>query len=307
MLVKVVVAAVASCVMVTGAFSQDGARAYHLLPKGTNIISLSAMHQHASRTFDPLEFVQGSVAGANVLTPSYFHSLEVFGNAGAIAVGIPLGSLSATLDTMGGDIKLGADLAQGDMFVAGLLGLVGSPSLAPQDYAQYKPGVRAGVVTKLFLPTGDYDPSRELNLGSNRWSLQASLPVSYVLADSMLDPALTTFELMPVIQIFGDNADPIGSPTVTSQAPLFGLEGHITRNFGPTLWASLDGYYKFGGETSEDGVPAGDAQQSLTLGATLGLVLSPSVTLRLIYDEQVYSNVPNSVARSFNVTTSFLF
>ncbi len=302
---RIVLAAVASCLMITGALSQDGARAYFLLPEDTDILSLTGTLLHAEAA--------GSQFGVIVVTTSYRHSIDVAGNAGAILVGLPVGSLSASLDTGMGIVDLDTDLAQGDLIIAGELGLLGSPSLAPMDYAQYKPGLRVGIAAKLFLPTGDYDSSRLLNMGGNRWSLEASLPISYVLGNTMVDPQLTTFEIVPSVQIFGDNndpsplTDPSGLAAVSTQEPLWKLEGHITRTFGPTVWAALDGYYELGGQVSADGVPVGSAKESLSLGATLGLVLSPSVALRLSYLEQVYSNVPNSVARGVQLTSAFAF
>ena len=293
---RLALAAVASAMMITGALSEEGARAYFLLPEDTNIISLTGTLLHLE--------VGGNTFGAATVTPSYRRSIEVGGNAGAILIGIPVGSLSASVDMGAGIVELDTDIAQGDLFVGAELGLIGSPSLAPMDYAQYKPGFRAGIAAKLFLPTGDYDSSRLLNLGGNRWSLQASLPLSYVLAENMIDPELTTFELVPSVQIFGDNDDPI---TVASQKPLWRLEGHITRSFGPTIWASLDGSYAYGGETSADGVSYGSAQQTLSLGATLGLVLNPTVALRLSYLEQVYSSTPDTASRGFELNTSFRF
>ncbi len=302
---RIVLATVASCLMTTGALSQDGARAFFLLPEDTNIVSLTGSLLHAEAA--------GSQFGAMVVTTSYRHWIDVAGNAGSILVGLPVGSLSASLDTGAGIVDLDTDLAQGDLILGAELGFLGSPSLALMDYAQYKPGLRAGIAAKLFLPTGDYDSSRLLNMGGNRWSLEASLPISYVLADTMVDPELTTFEIVPSVQIFGDNddpsplTDPFGLATMSSQEPIWRVEGHITRTFGPTVWAALDGFYEFGGQVSADGVPVGIAKESLSLGATLGLVLSPSVALRLSYLEQVYSNVPNSVARGVQLATAFAF
>lgn len=293
--------------IVGGAQAQDGARAYHLLPEGTDIISLATVHMQLGRVFEPVDTINSTDSMATTLTPSYLRTFDVFGNVGAFVVGIPFGGASTLLDTLGGDFEYDTGVTHGDLFIGGLLGLVGSPSLAPMDYVQHKPGFRAGVVTKLFLPTGDYDPDRQLNLGANRWSLHASLPISYVLGESMLDPSLTTFEIVPSVHIYGDNTDPTSMADVTGQAPLFGIEGHITRNFGNAVWASLDGHYEFGGETSADGVGNNDAVQNLSFGATLGLSLSPTVQLRLAYEEMVYSNVPNSTARTINITSAVLF
>lgn len=61
-----------------------------------------------------------------------------------------------------------------------------------------------------------------------------------------------------------DNEDPFTglSANVTSQAPIFGVEGHITRTFSSSIWAALDGYYEIGGETSWDGVAQGDGKET---------------------------------------------
>lgn len=302
-------AAIAFGLMAAGAQAQDGARAYHLMPEGTDIISLATVHMNLGRVYEPGGTIEATDSTATTVTPSYFRTFDLFGNASAFVVGMPFGRASTMLDTIGGDFELDTGITYGDLFVGGLFGLVGSPSLEVMEYVQYKPGFRAGVVTKLFLPTGDYDPAEDLNLGQNRWSLQASLPISYVLGESMLDPGLTTFEIVPSVHIFGDNTDPIVSTmaSVTGQAPLFGIEAHVTRNFGNAIWASLDGHYEFGGETSADGVGNGDAVQNLSLGATLGVTFSPTFQLRLAYEEMVYSNIPDSTARTFNLTTAVLF
>ncbi len=297
--VKAILAAVFAVWMVTAAQAQDGARAYHLLPENTNIISLTMQSVHRE--------IGGSEFDAAVLTPSYRRSIDVLGNAGTFLIGLPVGDLSAELATPIGTINLDNDIAFGDFFVGGSLGLFGSPSLSPMDYAQHKPGWRGSVAAKLFLPTGDYDSSRLLNLGGNRWSLQASLPISYVLGDSMIDPDLTTFEIMPVVQFFGDNDDAFGAASVLSQDPLFGLEGHLTRNFGQAFWGSLDAAIQYGSAITADDVPQGDAQETLALGATLGWTPSPTLAFRVSYEDVVYSNIPDAVSRNFRATTAFRF
>lgn len=299
MRLKFVVAGIASAMVINGAHAEDGARAYFLLPSGTSDIDLTA-------TFLRLES-NGSVFDSSVVTPSYRHSVNVSGDAATFLIGLPIGSLSASLNTPVGTVNLATNPAQGDLFVGATLGLVGSPALTPMEYAQFRPGLAISVSTKVFLPTGNYDSSRLLNLGQNRWSIEASLPISYVLGGSLLDPELTTFEIEPSVQIFGDNKEPFGGPTMTSQAPLFGVESHVTHNFTHTVWASVDGSAEFGGETSVNGVASGDAQQSVSAGATLGLSLTQSIALRLSGEQQVYSNMPGSARRTFMATSAFLF
>jgi hypothetical protein len=286
--------------MIVGVLAQDGARAYFLLPEDTNIVGLTTNYLHS-------EF-SGSTVEVGAVTASYRRTIDVGGKAGAILIGLPIGALSGMINIGSGIVAQDTNLAVGDLIIGGELGLLGSPSLSPLDYSQYKPGPRAGVAAKLFIPTGDYDSSRLVSLGQNRWSLQASLPISYVLGDSMIDPTITTFEIVPSVHIFGNNNDAVGPGTsVSTQDPLWKLEGHVTHTFSPMVWAALDGYAEAGGRATVDGTEVPGAHQSASLGATLGLVLSRTVSMRLNYTQLVYSNVPNSVGRSVELTTAFTF
>ena len=300
---RLVVATLASLSMVTGALAWDGARAYHLQPEGSSDLSLTMTLLHAKSTIGG--GLEATELDVGVLSPAYRHSFDLFGNAGTVLIGLPLGAVS--FSTTSGLIDAETDFAQGDMFVGGVWGLVGMPSLGVMDYVQHQPGFQASAAARLFLPTGEYDSTRSANLGLNRWSLQASLPMAYVLGDSMVDPNLTTFEIRPLVHIFGDNDDPFGGGGPSSKAPIFGVEGHITRNFGNSIWAGLDGYYEIGGENTVNGNPMNDELETLALGATLGLVFSPSLAMRISYRELVYSNVPDSSGRTFEVATAFLF
>lgn len=307
MLARIAVAALASVSMVSGALAWDGARAYHLRPGGSSDISLALTMLHGG---DVVNFGLGDETtelDVGVVTPTYRKTFDVMGNVGLVLIGLPIGNVSYA--SSAGTIDIDTGIAPGDLVIGAALGLAGMPALAPMDYAMHKPGFQAMVEGKLFLPTGDYDPNRMVNLGQNRWSFQASLPISFALGDNMIDPELTTFEIRPVVQIFGDNDDPfVGlGADVTSQAPIFGVEGHITRNFGNSVWAALDGYYETGGETSRDGVAQNDGFDTLALGATLGLVLSPSVAMRASYRHLVYSSDPDLSGHTLEITAAYLF
>lgn len=295
---RVVLAVVASVLMLTGAVAQDGARAYFLLPEDTNIISLTGNYVHT-------EF-SGNTIDAGTVTASYRRTLDIGGNAGAILIGLPVGSVSGNFATMGGIVTQSSPVSVGDAFVGAELGLVGMPALSGMDYVQHSPGFQLGVAGKLFMPTGTFDSTRYANLGQNRWSFQASLPISYVLADSFLDPHLTTVEIVPSVHIFGDNTNPLGGG-VWSQEPLWKLEGHVTRTFSPMIWASLDAYFQSGGRITQSGSEVVPSHQDVSLGATLGLVLSQQVSLRLTYTEQVYSTLPTPAGRALELTAAYRF
>jgi len=177
----------------------------------------------------------------------------------------------------------------GDTQILVTAGLHNLPPLTAQNYASYKPGFAVGGLARLTLPTGEYDESKPANLGANRYSIQLGAPITFGFGESFLDPRLTTFDLVPSVTFFGDNEDPFNAGTV-SQSTLYKLETHLTHNFNPGIWASIDGIYSYGGETETDGQSDDNKQRSFNMGATLGIQFSKSLGLKLSYGETVDRN-----------------
>ena len=85
-------------------------------------------------------------------------------------------------------------------------------------------------------------------------------------------------------------------------APLNAETWSLAERLGPDIKAA------FWSRTTQIFHPSqGDGLETLAFGATLGLVLSPSIAMRLSYRELVYSNVPDSSGGTLEVTAAFLF
>ena len=66
-----------------------------------------------------------------------------------------------------------------------------------------------------------------------------------------------------------------------SQAPIGAFEGHLSYDFKPRLWASLDGNYRFGGKTSINGVQNPLTQESNSrLGGTVSIPITKHQSLK---------------------------
>lgn len=189
----------------------------------------------------------------------------------------------------------------GDTQLLMTMGLHNLPPLTRQTYAEYKPGLAVGGLLRLTIPTGEYSSSEQVNLGANRYALQIGAPITYAVGDSLLDPNLTTFDLVPSVTFFDDNDKPFGAGTL-EQSALLKLEAHVTRNFNPALWASVDALYSYGGETRIDGVDQSNEQSSLGLGLTLGLQLSKSLGVKVTYGNVVYRNDDGMNGDSVRIT-----
>jgi len=123
----------------------------------------------------------------------------------------------------------------------------------------------------------------------------------------MVDPHLTTFEILPSVTFFEDNSDPSGDANTTGQDPLFTLESHVTRNLTKTVWASFGGIYNYGGETSTDGVWNNDRRESLGLGASVSIAATSSTSIKLSYGGTVWRNDDGLDGKLLRIITTYAF
>jgi hypothetical protein len=268
--------------------ADDGARAYQLAPVGTQMLTAYGIVTHGNQSTMPGSVIRGSDVDVQVGVVQYTEVFDVGGHATALFGVLPYGEVKATVKLPGQDIT-STSKGLGDAQLGIAYGLIGSPALTPEQYVQQRPGFSLGVLGKLFLPTGEYDSHKAVNLGTHRYALELGLPTSYALGESYLDPSLTTFELLPAVIVYGDNDSPYGADR-SSQKPLYGGEAHLTHNFGPAFWASADALFWRGGETRTDGVDDDNQQRSLSLGVTAGVNLNRTSSLKMTYGEAVERN-----------------
>jgi hypothetical protein len=168
-------------------------------------------------------------------------------------------------------------------------GLYGLPPLTLATYRDYDPKLAVGGLARITLPTGEYDEDKSANLGANRYSLQLGSPITFGFGENLLDPRLTTLDLLPSITIYSDNDDPFRGAK-SSQKTLFKFESHVTHNFNPAFWASIDSVYSYGGATKTDGQSDDNRQRSFNMGATLGFQFSAEFGLKLTYGKTIDHN-----------------
>ena len=91
--------------------------------------------------------------------------------------------------------------------------LIGAPALSVKDFANYRQDLIVGVSLQVSAPVGQYDNSKLLNLGNNRWSFRPELGISKAVGP-------WTFELAPSVTFFTDNTDFFGGNTFRAGADL---------------------------------------------------------------------------------------
>ncbi|PII15825.1 hypothetical protein CR920_08445 [Stenotrophomonas indicatrix] len=266
----------------------DGARGYQLAPVGTHQLTLQYISTHGNRSLDDSVVIPGADIDVNVGVLQYTQTFSAGPRSLAVFGVLPFGQVKASVD-LPSQVFTTKSSGLGDAQAGVVLGLVGAPALGLKEYVSYKPGFSLGLLGKVFVPTGEYTSSRAVNLGTNRYAYQIGLPISYAIGNSYLDPNLTTFDLLPTVTFYGSNDDPFGA-NKTAQDEIYGIEGHVTRGLTKGWWISGDLLYRYGGETETDGISDNKTQRSLAVGATTGIAVSASSTLKLTYGKIVSRN-----------------
>jgi hypothetical protein len=148
--------------------------------------------------------------------------------------------------------------------------LKGGPALSVTQFANYKATTSIGLSLTVTAPTGQYNPVKAINLGSDRWSFKPEIGISHPFGSQqkwVVDAYANAY-------FFTDNTS-YHEVEILRQQALPGVEGHISYSFTNNLWVSLDTRYSFRGDTVVNNTDQNNAQKVFTLGSEVNVSLNP--------------------------------
>ena len=283
LLAFVVIAALCLPRFACGQFTDP--RTYANTPADLNQLELDYAHATSNASIDTSLVISGAHLDLNQATASYTRTFGVLNSLAWIKASVPFASVSGHVSgtSLSHTVTGGADAS---LEIAALL--VGAPALSAAEFETYEPTTTVGVSLAVTGPSGEYDPNKVVNLGSDRWSFKPQVGVSYPFGAEqkwVVDGDLYAY-------FFTDNTTYHGKE-VLSQRPLPGLEAHISYDVTPNFWASLDTNYCFRGNTVVDGVGQNDAQKNLTVGAEASWAVNSRNSIALVFAKAiVHENAP---------------
>jgi len=226
---------------------------YWPLPVRVNIITFINSVNWGAVAFDPALPAEDSRGTIDTVAVAYTRTLSIAGRSANVAFQIPIA---------GGHVEglyLGAPTAR-DAF--GLtdprlslgVNLYGAPAMTPQAHASYRMRLLVGASLTVAPPLGQYDATKIINLGSNRWALKPEIGLSRAAGRWIV-------EAMVGAWLFTDNHD-FSSGRTREQAPIASVQAHLTYRFGPRIWLAGDANFYKGGQTTVDGVRHLDVQRN---------------------------------------------
>jgi len=242
--------------------------------------------------FDPAHIVSpGANIDATLAIAGYARTFTLFDRAALAAVLLPMGRISGQVTT---GVLSATQTARGfgDPMIELDVNLIGPPAQKSLvDVLRYEPGFSLDVIGDLAVPIGEYDNTRSLNLGQNRWYGRVGAPIVWQLG-SWVPGRRTTLELLPAVWFFGTNNDFVGKTLTTD--PMFQVDAHLTRDLTDRFWTSLDGAWYTGGQATVDGVK-GSKLDNLGVGLTFGYQINDSLGLTVGYKSTINDSAPGDL------------
>jgi hypothetical protein len=268
--------------------SQDLApRAYVITPLHSNAVTLTWSFYDGSINYNGALPTSDATGTYSVPIFSYYHSFGFFGRSANVVASVPYG-----VGTFQGTV-VGAEK---HFYRSGLLdsvyrfsvNLKGGPAMPAQEFVKWKQKVLLGVSLKVMAPTGQYDPTKLINWGTNRWSFKPEFGYSQRWGNWIVDGYGGVWFFTTNRDFWSRNTYFAGT-RAQSQKPIGALEGHLSYDFKPGVWVSLDGNFWFGGITSLDGVENSLTKQTNSrLGGTAAIRIAKHQSLKFSYSDGTY-------------------
>lgn len=253
-------------------------RTYANTPVGLNFLVAGYGYTAGGVATDPALPIENTHIELHSGVLAYARGVDVYGKSAKFDVVLPYASLQGIATVVG---------RERDREVSGLIdprfhfsiNFFGAPALSLTEFAKYEQDTIIGANIEVSAPGGQYDSSKLVNLGTNRWSIKPELGVS-----KRMGPV--TLELASGVRFYTDNENFFGGK-LRSQDPVYSVQGHLIFNFGYGIWAAADATFYTGGQTRVDGQKNDDSLENSRAGATLALPVNRANSIKLYYSTAI--------------------
>jgi hypothetical protein len=260
-------------------------RAYSNAPVGVNFLIAGYAYTQGGLAFDGALPATDPDLMTSSAVVAYARVLDIAGKSAKFDVVAPITDLSGSVDFEGERVERDISGLADPKFRLSV-NFVGAPALSLKEFAGFEQDLIVGASLQVSAPAGQYDESRLVNLGTNRWSFKSELGVSKALGRWVLEGTAA-------VTLFTDNDDFYQGKS-RSQDPLYSLQAHVVHRFGSGVWGALDAIYFAGGRTTVDGALQNDLQQNWRVGATLAIPVNVRNSIKLYGSSGVSARTGNS-------------
>jgi Putative MetA-pathway of phenol degradation len=256
--------------------------AYSPAPTGFNILVVADTYNTGDLAFDPAGPITEASAQIHTAAFGYVRTLGIAGRSASLGVGVPYarGDLKGLVF---GEPQAVYRSGLGDPRFRVAVNLLGAPAMTPKEFAAHRPTRALGASLVVAPPLGQYDPTKLINIGSNRWSFKPEVGYTRTFRKWTLEGAVGVW-------LFTENTDYYGGQTKV-QDPISSLQVHAIYTFKPRMWISFDANFYRGGETSISGGPRANLQENSRAGVVFALPVTAQHTIKFSYSRGAVTRI----------------
>jgi hypothetical protein len=254
-------------------------KAYSASPVGANFLVVNYSLAAGEVLFDPTLPITDVDARVNALAIGVGHSFNLFGDLALVTAALPIGSLHAT----GQVFEQAAEVTRSGTADARFklsVNLWGNPAMTPAEFVKRPRHAIVGTSLTVTAPTGQYDDTKLINLGTNRWSVKPEVGVSWPVGQLDLDAYVGAW-------FFAENDDFFPGGNVRTQDHMLSLQGHVSYSFRPRLWLAFDSTWYRGGSTAVGGGTPSTPLKNTRAGVTASLPAGARNSIKVAYGSGV--------------------
>jgi hypothetical protein len=181
-------------------------RSYANIPVGINFLLAGYSYTKGNVAFTPTIPIDNAMLETHSSVFAYVRSLDVWGKSGKVDIIIPEVWLSGQAEFKG-EPRDREIAGFADPLFRFYVNLYGAPALSMKEFAKYQQDTIIGVSLAVSPPGGQYDPSRLVNIGTNRWSIKPEIGISKAWGPLTVEAAAGVF-------VFTDNHQPYRGDTL---------------------------------------------------------------------------------------------
>ena len=270
--------------------------AYVPAPVALNVVTLVGTANKGDILFDPSLPIEEGRATIGVAAIGFTRTLSIAGRSASVGVFVPYmhGHISGLLL---GQFEERTRSGLGDVGARVSVNLYGAPAMTLPQFVKYSPETIVGVSLNVAAPVGQYDSTRAINIGSNRWAFAPEIGVSRTWGPWMLEGDLGGV-------IYTDNTN-FFNGKLRKQAPIVATQAHVMYTIRRGLWVAADANFWRGGRTTTDGAAATLPQHNSRVGTTVAVPFGMH-QMRLSYSFGAYTRTGGDF-HSLGVSYSYVW
>lgn len=269
--------AVALIVLAAGrASAQDmEPKAYSASPVGATFLVGSLTRSTGSVVFDPalpITDVEATVHGAVVGIGTTF---GLFGKLALVSAALPYAWGDITGQVFE-DSRRVTRSGLADTRVRLSVNFRGNDAMRVREFVKAPRRTIVGASLALSAPSGQYDRTRLINLGNNRWAFKPEVGVA-------VPKGPWDFDAYAGLWLFTANSDFFPGGRERAQDAVMAVQGHASYTFKPRLWVAVDATWYWGGAVQVADDPPSDGFQNSRIGATLSIPAARQQSIKVAY------------------------